>query len=72
MGSYYWTGLVDWIKKEMLAKHNYIDAQDMHVFSVCDDPQKAADIIINFHKSGKKVGLQEPTGLKKFTRHGPK
>ncbi|MGD0785113.1 MAG: TIGR00730 family Rossman fold protein [Sedimentisphaerales bacterium] len=67
MGSDYWTGLVDWIKKEMLAKHNYIDAQDMHVFSVCDDPQKAADIIINFHKSGKKSGLQEPGGLKKFT-----
>jgi uncharacterized protein (TIGR00730 family) len=72
MGSDYWAGLVEWMKKDMLAKHNYIEAKDLKVFSVCDDPQKAANIIIDFHKSGKKVGLQEPTGLKKSTRHGPK
>jgi hypothetical protein len=38
----------------------------MDVFCLCDDPQKAADIIINFHKSRKKAGLLEPGGLKKF------
>jgi len=70
MGSDYWAGLVDWMKKEVLAKHNYIEAKDLKVFSICDDPQKAAKIIIDFHKSGKKSGLQEPSGLKKFTHHG--
>ncbi|MDD5010908.1 MAG: TIGR00730 family Rossman fold protein [Phycisphaerae bacterium] len=67
MGSEYWAGLVDWIKKDMLGKHSFIDADDLNVFSVCDDPAKAAKIIIDFQKSGKKGGLQEPGGLKKFS-----
>jgi len=66
MGSDYWSGLVDWMKKEMLAKHKFIDAEDLNVFTVCDDPQKAADIIINFRKSDGRGGLQEPTGLKRI------
>ena len=65
MGSDFWSGLVDWMSKEVLTKHHYIEAQDLKVFSICDDPQKAANIIIDFHKSGKKSGLQEPSGLKK-------
>jgi hypothetical protein len=70
MGSEYWAGLVDWIKKDMLGKHKFIDADDLNVFSVCDDPAKAAKIIIDFQKSGKKGGLQEPGGLKKFSSSG--
>ena len=66
MGSDYWSGLVDWMKKEMLAKHKFIDAEDLNVFTVCDDPQKAADIIINFRKSDGRGGLQEPIGLKRI------
>jgi uncharacterized protein (TIGR00730 family) len=66
MGSEYWAGLIDWMKKDMLGKHKFIDPADLNVFTVCDDPQKAAKIIIDFRKSGKKSGLQEPTGLKKI------
>jgi uncharacterized protein (TIGR00730 family) len=66
MGSDYWTGLVDWMKKDMLQKHHFVSEEDLNVFTICDDPQKTADIIINFHKSGGKGGLQEPTGLKKI------
>lgn len=65
MGSEYWGGFIDWMKKTMLKKHKYIDQADMDVFCVCDDPQKAADIIIEFQKSGKQGGIQEPAGLKK-------
>jgi len=65
MGSEYWGGLVNWMKKTMLTKHKYINSQDMGVFTVCDDPQKAADIIIEFQQSGKQQGLQEPAGLKR-------
>ncbi|MCE5339804.1 MAG: TIGR00730 family Rossman fold protein [Planctomycetaceae bacterium] len=65
MGSEYWGGLVDWMKKTMLKKHKYIGQNDMDVFTVCDDPQKAADIIIEFQQSGKQGGIQEPAGLKK-------
>jgi uncharacterized protein (TIGR00730 family) len=66
IGSDYWSGLVEWMKNQMLQKHHFMEADDMKVFSVCDDPQKVADIIIDFHKSGKKGGLQEPSGLKKI------
>jgi uncharacterized protein (TIGR00730 family) len=65
MGSDYWAGLVEWMKKDMLGKHRFIEPGDMNVFTVCDDPQKAAQAIIDFQKSGKKIGLQEPSGLKK-------
>ncbi len=65
MGSDYWAGLIEWMKKDMLGKHKFIEPEDMNVFTVCDDPQKAAQVIIDFQKSGKKVGLQEPSGLKK-------
>ena len=65
MGSEYWSGLVDWMKKDMLGKHKFIEPGDLNVFSVCDDPALAAKAIIDFQKSGKKGGLQEPTGLKK-------
>ncbi|MCX5632283.1 MAG: LOG family protein [Phycisphaerae bacterium] len=65
MGSDYWAGLVEWMKKDMLAEHRFIEPGDMNVFTVCDDPQKAAQVIIDFQKSGKKIGLQEPSGLKK-------
>jgi hypothetical protein len=65
MGSDYWAGLVEWMKKDMLGKHRFIEPGDMNVFTVCDDPQKAAQVIIDFQKSGKKIGLQEPSGLKK-------
>jgi uncharacterized protein (TIGR00730 family) len=66
MGSDYWCGLVEWMKNDMLAKHQFIAAEDLNVFMLCDDPQKTADIIIDFRKSGKKGGLHEPTGLKKI------
>jgi uncharacterized protein (TIGR00730 family) len=64
-GSDFWGGMVDWMKNVMLKKHRYISEEDMNVFCVCDDPQKAADVIIDFHKSDKKAGIVEPAGLKK-------
>lgn len=65
MGSEFWGGLVDWMENKLLNQHKYIDPQDMKVFSVCDDPQKAAQMIIDFHESGEKGGVHEPGGLKK-------
>ena len=65
MGSEYWAGLLDWMKKDMLEKHQYISPEDMNVFTLVDDPAQAAKIIIDFHKSDRKGGLEEPTGVKK-------
>jgi uncharacterized protein (TIGR00730 family) len=65
MGRDYWSGLVEWMETQMLHKNKYMDPDDLKVFSIYDDPQKAADVIIDFYKSGGKSGVWEPTGLKK-------
>jgi len=65
MGRDYWSGLVEWMETQMLHKNKYMDPDDLKVFSIYDDPQKAADVIIDFYKSGGKSGIWEPTGLKK-------
>lgn len=65
MGSEFWGGLIDWVKDVMLKKNDYISAEDMDVFSICDDPKEAAKIIKNFHKKNGRGGLQQPWGIKK-------
>jgi uncharacterized protein (TIGR00730 family) len=65
MCSEYWGGFVKWMTDVMMNKHHYVKQKDMDYFTVCDDPQQAADIIINFKESGLKSGIQEPAGLKK-------
>ena len=65
MGSEFWDGLIDWIRDTMLGRYEYISPEDMDVFSVVDDPDAAAEIIVNFQKSNGRGGLQEPPGIKK-------
>jgi len=65
IGSEYWQGLLDWIKTTMLAKHSYINPEDMDVYTVVDEPHVAAQIITDFHKKHGRVGLAEPHGIKK-------
>jgi len=64
MGSEYWKGLFEWVEKTMLIEHSYIDPQDLNVFSMCDDPEQAAQIIVDFHKKNGRGGLKQPTGIK--------
>jgi hypothetical protein len=64
MCSDYWDGLIKWMRQKMLRENQHISPEDLNVFILCDEPQKAADIILEFHRSGGKSGLQEPTGLK--------
>ncbi|MCF8241724.1 MAG: TIGR00730 family Rossman fold protein [Melioribacteraceae bacterium] len=49
MGKEHWEGLIDWVKKKMLAE-GYISQDDMNLFSVTDDPEEAANIMYEFHK----------------------
>ena len=65
MGSEYWQGLVDWMKEKMLKEHKFIAPDDLHVFTVLDDPDEAVKIIVNFKKSKGRVGIEFPTGMKK-------
>jgi len=59
MGSDYWKGLLDWIKDKML-KEECILPQDLKVFSLVDEPQEAAKIIVRFRESAMPSGLQLP------------
>jgi len=69
MGSEYWNGLLDWITNVMLRQHGYISQEDMNVFTVCDTPEQAAKIIVDFHKKNGRSGIQQPWGLKKPTEN---
>ena len=65
MGSEYWSGLVDWMRQQMLNKHDFISPEDMDVFSVVDEPAKVAQIILEFHKTNGRIGLKQPHGIKR-------
>ena len=44
MGSDYWNGLLDWIKKEMISKRT-ISPEDLDIFQVIDDPEEVVRTI---------------------------
>jgi uncharacterized protein (TIGR00730 family) len=45
MGRDYWTGLVDWLKAKMLDENKYIDADDIPLMYITDDPKEAVRVI---------------------------
>ena len=65
MGSDYWDGLIQWMKQAMLKDHAFISPEDMDVFTVVDDPKKAAKIIVDFKEAEGPVGIELPPGMKK-------
>jgi uncharacterized protein (TIGR00730 family) len=64
MGSDYWKGLLDWMRNKMQAEQDFILPQDLNVFSVVDEPEKAAQIIVKFRESAAPSGLQLPGGMR--------
>lgn len=52
MGKDYWGGLVDWIKKRMVAEKT-IDAKDLELFHLTDNPDEATSIIYKFYETNK-------------------
>ncbi len=65
MGSNYWEGLTEWMKQKMLKEHEFIAPEDMNVFTVVDEPNVAAEIIVDFRKAHGRVGIELPAGMKK-------
>lgn len=49
IGTDYWGGLVDWIKKTMIERQT-ISAEDIDLFHLTDDPMEAVDIICDFYQ----------------------
>lgn len=62
MGRDYWKGLIDWMSDKML-QEGCIERKDLNVFSMSDDPQEAAKIIVRFRESAIPGGLQLPGGM---------
>jgi uncharacterized protein (TIGR00730 family) len=50
IGKDYWKGLMDWIKATMLAEGNNINAKDLELFEITDDPNRVVRIINAFYK----------------------
>jgi hypothetical protein len=50
VGTDYWKGLLDWIKDTMLKKENNINANDLKLFTITDDPARVVKYINDFYK----------------------
>ncbi len=49
VGSYFWNGLIDWVKKAMLENDKYISAEDTNLFKIVDTADEAVAVIIDFY-----------------------
>jgi uncharacterized protein (TIGR00730 family) len=68
VGSEYWGGLIEWIKDKMLGEYDYINPEDMNVFTVVDTPEEAAKIIIDYKQASGRSGLFLPSGMRNSSR----
>ena len=53
IGSEYWQGLVDWLKKAVLKKH-CITRSDLNIFSIVQTPEEAVTVVKNFYRDKRK------------------
>jgi uncharacterized protein (TIGR00730 family) len=51
IGKKFWTGLIDWIKEEMLTAECNISADDMNLFALVDTTEEAVKYIDDFFKT---------------------
>jgi uncharacterized protein (TIGR00730 family) len=49
-GSEFWKGLISWVDKEMRGR-NYIQAPDVELMKICDDPVEIIEKVNEFRKS---------------------
>lgn len=49
VGSDFWSGLIDWIKKVMLEEYKTISEKDLDLFKIVDDPEEAVAAIDQFY-----------------------
>jgi len=49
VGTEYWSGLVKWLREEMLEDEGNINAEDLNLFTIVDTADEAVDIVNNFY-----------------------
>ncbi len=52
VGTDYWQGLVDWIKKTMLGEYGYISPQDPELWTITDDVDEAVELVAKNRTGG--------------------
>lgn len=50
VGKEFWEGLKNWIVEVMLERHHNINAEDLNLFHITDDPDEVPHIINQFYK----------------------
>lgn len=50
VGTEFWSGLFEWIKEVVLAKHAKISPEDMNLIKIVDSANEVVEIIDNFYK----------------------
>jgi len=50
VGTEFWSGLFEWIKEVILAKHAKISPEDMNLIKIVDSANEVVEIIDNFYK----------------------
>ncbi len=49
VGKKYWGGLLDWIKREMMAEEHNISPDDLNIFMLVDTSDEAVESIVKFY-----------------------
>jgi uncharacterized protein (TIGR00730 family) len=49
VGRKYWSGLIDWIKEEMLTEEHNISPENLDIFTIVDTSDEAVDYIVKFY-----------------------
>src|SRR5438309_7486036 len=57
-GSDYWGGLIDWLRKVVLGANN-VKPEDVDSIRIVDDPERARDIVVEFHERAKTMKTDE-------------
>ena len=50
VGSTYWEGIIEWIKRIVLKEEKNISKKDLQLFEIVDTPNQAVEIIEKFYK----------------------
>jgi hypothetical protein len=49
-GRKHWAGLVQWMKKDLVLRNKFIDAEDLELFHVTDDVEQVIKIICDYER----------------------
>jgi predicted Rossmann-fold nucleotide-binding protein len=68
VGTEFWNPMVDWLRGTLLDRHGYISADDLHQFTVTDDPHVAVDTVCEYYeRHGTPIGI--PPTSEEMRRH---